>query len=146
MMTLEQNKQKLQYALFFGETPEYVLDKDGNKVISYVDDDGTVYYEETGNKVKNYSLQEPFFANISMSGGEISAQEYGIDVSGYDAVLMLDKNQIAIQETSLVWFETEPTYKDVDETILDGDKADFKVLAIKPSLNQLKVLLGRITK
>lgn len=145
-MSLDQNKQKLQYALFFGETPEYVLDADGNKIVSYVDEDGTEYYEETGNKIKNYSLQEPFYANITMSGGEINVQEYGIDVSGYDAVLMLDKGQIPIQETSLVWFETEPTYKDEEKTILDADKADYKVLAIKPSLNAVKVLLGRITK
>lgn len=146
MMSLDFNKQKLQYALYGGETPEYVLDKDGNKIVSYVDEDGTIYYEETGNKIKNYSLQEPFFASISMSGGEITSQEYGIDVSNYDAVLMLDKEQIAIQETSLVWYETEPIYKDADKTILDGDKADYRVLAIKPSLNALKVLLGRITK
>jgi hypothetical protein len=146
MMTLDQNKQKLQYALFFEETPEYMLDENGEKVISYVDSDGTIYYEETGNTIKNYSLQESFYASISMSGGEISTQEYGIDISNYDAVLLLDKGQIAIQETSLVWFETEPTYKDADKTILDADKADYRVLAIKPSLNQLKVLLGRITK
>ena len=146
MMTLDQNKQKLQYALFFGESPEYVLDENGEKVISYVDSDGTIYYEETGNTIKNYSLQEQFYANIAMSGGEISTQEYGIDISNYDAILLLDKGQIAIQETSLVWFETEPTYKHADKTILDTDKADYKVLAIKPSLNQLKVLLGRITK
>ena len=145
-MNLDQNKQKLQYALFLGEVPEYVLDENGERVVSYVDSDGTAYYEETGNKVKEYSLQEPFYASISMSGGEISAQEYGIDVSGYDAILMLDKGQIAIQETSLVWFETEPTYKDADKKILDADKADYRVLAIKPSLNALKVLLGRNTK
>lgn len=146
MMTLDQNKQKLQYALFFGETPEYVLDENGEKVVSYVDSDGTIYYEETGNTIKNYSLQEPFKANITMSGGEISTQEYGVDISDYDAILLLDKGQIAIQETSLVWFETEPTYKDADKTILDADKADYKVAAIKPSLNQVKVLLRRITK
>ena len=146
MMSLEQDKQKLYFALFYGETPEYVLDSEGNKIISYIDEDGTEYYEETGNKIKNYSLQEPFYASISMSGGEISTHEYGIDISGYDAILMLDKGQIPIQETSLVWYQTEPVYKDKDKTILDGDKADYKVLAIKPSLNTLKVLLGRITK
>ena len=146
MMTLDQNKQKLQYALFFGESPEYVLDENGEKVISYVDSDGTIYYEETGNTIKNYSLQEQFYANIAMSGGEISTQEYGIDISNYDAILLLDKGQIAIQETSLVWFESEPQYKDAERTIVDPNKADYKVLSIKSSLNQLKCVLGRITK
>ena len=67
-------------------------------------------------------------------------------MSAYDAVLMLDKGQIAIQETSIVWVETEPTYKGMDELILIENTADYRVLAIKPSLNQVKVLLGRITR
>ena len=134
------------YALFKGQEPEYVLDENGNKIIEYVDDDGNVYYLETGNKVATYDKPVEFEGNISMSGGEVITQEYGIDVSGYDALLVLDKEQIPITETSLVWFGSEPQFKDADKTILDGNKADYKVLAIKPSLNQLKVLLGRITK
>ena len=81
-----------------------------------------------------------------MSGGEASTQEYGIDVSNYDALLVLDKDEIPIDETSLLWFESEPQFKDADKTILDPNKADYRVLAIKPSLNQLNVLLGRIVK
>ena len=146
MRTLNKNKQKLYYALYKGEEPEYILDDDGNKIISYIDDDGTIYYEETGSNIPTYYEPVPFYGNISMSGGEVSTQEYGIDVSGYDALLVLDKDEIPIDETSLVWFDSEPQFKDTDKTILDYDKADYKVLAIKPSLNQLKVLLGRIIK
>ena len=146
MRTLAKNKQKLYYALYKGEEPEYILDDDGNKIISYIDDDGTIYYEETGSNIPTYYEPVPFYGNISMSGGEVSTQEYGIDVSGYDALLVLDKDEIPIDETSLVWFDSEPQFKDTDKTILDYDKADYKVLAIKPSLNQLKVLLGRIIK
>lgn len=146
MRTLAKNKQKLHYALYKGEEPEYILDDDGNKIVSYVDDDGTIYYEETGRNIPTYYEPVSFYGNISMSGGEASTQEYGIDVSGYDALLVLDKDEIPIDETSLVWFESEPQFKDTEKTILDYDKADYKVLAIKPSLNQLKVLLGRIIK
>ena len=146
MRTLSRNKQKMFYSLFKGEEPEYILDENGNKIIDYIDEDGNIYHRETGNKVKTYSKPVLFYGNISMSSGEVSAQEFGIDVSGYDAVLVLDKGQIPIQETSLVWFESEPQYKDAEETIVDGNKADYRVLAIKPSLNQLKCVLGRITK
>ena len=146
MMTLDSNKQKMYYSLYKGEETEYVLDTDGNKVISFVDEEGNIYYEETGRKVQTYDLPKEFYGNISMSSGEASAQEYGVDVSNYDAILVLDKEQIPIKETSLVWFETEPQYKDLDKTIVDGNKADYRVLAIKPSLNQLKAILGRITK
>lgn len=146
MRTLEKNKQKMYYALYKGVEPEYVLDENGNKIIDYTDEDGNVYYRETGNKVPTYFEPVLFHANISMSGGEISTQEYGIDVSSYDAIVVLDKGQIPIEETSLIWYESIPTYKDADRTIVDGNKADYRVLAIKPSLNQLKVVLGRITK
>jgi hypothetical protein len=146
MRTLEKNKQKMYYALYKGVEPEYVLDENGNKIIDYTDEDGNVYYRETGNKVPTYFEPVLFYANISMSGGEISTQEYGIDVSSYDAIVVLDKGQIPIEETSLIWYESLPTYKDADRTIVDGNKADYRVLAIKPSLNQLKVVLGRITK
>lgn len=146
MMTLDQNKQKMYCSLFKGVEPEYELDENGQKIIDYIDEDGIVYYSQTGYKIPTYFEPILFYANISMSGGEVNAQEYGIDVSGYDAIVVLDKGQIPIEETSLVWYESEPTYKDIDKTIVDGNKADYKVLAIKPSLNQLKVLLGRITK
>lgn len=146
MRTLNKNKQKMYYALYKGVEPEYVLDENGHKIIDYTDEDGNVYYRETGNKVPTYFEPVLFYANISMSGGEVNTQEYGIDVSGYDALVVLDKDEIPIEETSLVWFESEPQFKDTEETIVDPNKADYRILAIKPSLNQLKVLLGRITK
>lgn len=146
MRTLQKNKQKMYYALFKCEEPEYVLDENGNKIIDYTDEDGNVYYRETGNKIPTYFVPVLFYGNISMSGGEVNTQEFGIDVSGYDALLVLNKDEIPIEETSLVWFESEPQYKDADKTIVDRNKADYRVLSIKPSLNQLKVLLGRITK
>lgn len=146
MMTLAQNKQKMYYSLFKGVEPEYELDENGQKIVDYVDEDGIVYYRETGNKIPTYFEPVLFYANISMSGGEVNTQEYGIDVSGYDALLVLDKDEIPIEETSLVWFESEPQYKDAEKTIVDPNKADYKVLSIKSSLNQLKCVLGRITK
>lgn len=146
MRTLAKNKQKLYYALYKGNEPEYILDENGNKIVDYTDEDGNEYYRETGNKIPTYFEPVLFYGNISMSSGEISTQEYGIDVSGYDALLVLDKDEIPIEETSLIWFESEPQYKDTTKTIVDGNKADYRVLAIKPSLNQLKCLLGRITK
>lgn len=146
MRTLAKNKQKMWYALFKGEEPEYEFDETGQKIVDYIDEDGNIYYRETGNKIPTYFEPVSFYGNISMSGGEVNTQEYGIDVSGYDALLVLDKDEIPIEETSLVYFESEPQYKDLDKTIVDGNKADYRVLAIKPSLNQLKIILGRIVK
>lgn len=146
MRTLAKNKQKMWYALFKGEEPEYELDENGQKIVDYVDEDGIEYYRETGNKIPTYFEPVSFYGNISMSGGEVNTQEYGIDVSGYDALLVLDKNEIPIEETSLVWFESEPQYKDAEKTIVDGNKADYRVIAVKPSLNMSKYILKRLVK
>lgn len=146
MRTLARNKQKMFYALLIGEQPIYELDDNGNKIIDYVDEEGNIYYRETGETELVYSEPVLFYANISMSSGESQTQEYGVDVSNYDAVLVLDKDEIPITETSLIWFESEVGYRDTARTNVDGHSADFKVLAIKPSLNQFKAILGRNTK
>lgn len=146
MRTLQQNKQKLFYSLLIGEQPVYALDDEGNKIIEYIDDEGNIYYQETGETELLYSEPVYFFANISMSGGESQTQEYGVDISNYDAILILNKDEIPITETSIIWHKSDIGYRDSARTNVDGHSADFKVLAIKPSLNTLKVILGAITK
>ena len=44
-----------------------------------------------------------FFGNIAMSGGEAEAVEFGLNVGDYEAVLLVDKNSLPIDETSLIW-------------------------------------------
>lgn len=159
MRTLAKNKQELYYALYKGEEEEYELDENGNKILDYVDEDGSEYYRVTGVKIPTYFDPVSFYGNISMSGGEASTQEYGIDVTAYDALLVLDKDEIPIDETSILMFykqnfakklELYPSYDLFPEKniypgyIYEKTKEMYKVLAIKPSLNQLKVLLGRV--
>lgn len=146
MMMLNSNKQKMYYSLLTGETPVYKRDENGN--IIYIDFDGNnvPIPAEDGDVELTYSIPETFFANIAFSSGEAQAVEYGVDVSSYDAVLVVEKGSIPITETSLIWFETEPQYKDVSKTIVDYKSADFKVLAVKPSLNVSKYILGRLPK
>lgn len=144
-MTLNANKQKLQYALLDGRIPIYetYTDEEGN-VIVLTDDYGNPI--ETGEYKAGYTKPVIFYANISMSSGEANTQEYGVSVADYDAVLVLNKDEIPITETSRIWYTSEVGYLDTAETIVDGDTADFIVKAIKPSLNQLKVLLQAVTK
>lgn len=145
MRLLRRNKQHMYYCLLVGKQPQYVLEN-GNKVIDRVTSDGTVLYKVTGKTELVYSEPQGFMGNISMSSGEVYETEFGVDVSNYDAVLITNKDELPITETSLLWFNNEPTYKDQDKTIIDGSKADYKVLQVKPSLNQTKYILGRINK
>ena len=144
-MTLASNKQSMKYSLQGEKVPIYETDENGN-IIYYTDSDGNKIPMETGEYTTGYSQPVSFFGNIAMSGGEVDSVEFGIDVSGYDATLVVDKGEIPIDETSLIWHTSEVEYKDVEKTIVDENTADYKVIAVKPSLNTIKYILGRITK
>ena len=145
MMTLASNKQSMKYSLQGERVPIYETDDEGN-IIYYTDSEGNQIPIETGEHTTGYSQPVSFLGNIAMSGGEVDSVEFGIDVSGYDATLVVDKGTIPIDETSLIWHTSEVGYKDAEKTIVDGNTADYKVLAVKPSLNTTKYILGRITK
>ena len=157
MRTLLKNQQPMKYALLIGTVPvynrdengeiiyEYYEDSDGNKIY-YLDKEGNRIPSETGESETRYSIPVEFAASISMSGGEAEAVEYGIDVSGYDATVITERGDLPITETSLVWYESEVGYTDASETAPDPFTADYKVIAVKPSLNFTKYLLGRVVK
>lgn len=145
MMTLQSNKQSMKYSLQGEKVPIYETDENGN-IIYYTDSDGNKIPMETGEYTTGYSQPVSFFGNIAMSGGEVDSVEFGIDVSGYDATLVVDKGTIPIDETSIIWHTSEVVYKDTEKTIVDENTADYKVIAVKPSLNSTKYILGRITK
>ena len=79
-----------------------------------------------------------------MSGGEAEAKEYGFDSSAYEAVLVTTDKSLPISETSRIWHTSRPQYND-DGTV-NGDSADYSVLAVKPSLNAVKYLLKKLPK
>lgn len=146
MRTLSKNKQKLKYALFHENEPIYALDENGEKIVEFVDEDGIIYYQQTGNVKTYYGDLTDFLGNISLSGGESKEVNYGVDVSAYDAVLIMDKDSLPITETSLIWQESEVGYKDIEKNEIDAKSADYKVTRVSPSLNQVKYLLERVVK
>lgn len=143
MRTLAKNKVPMKYALYEGQETIYQLDENGERVVSYIDEQGNIYYVEIGSQPK-YSEPVDFFASISMSGGESEAVEFGVDIGNYDAVIITALNEFPISETSFIWVKSEPEY--TADGRLNTSTADFRVKAVKPSLNQTKLLLSAITK
>lgn len=144
MRMLKKNKQKLHYSLFLEERPEYALDEFGNKIIEYVDEEGNEYYRETGETERVYSLPVEFLGNISMSGGEAEAMEFGLNTADYEAVLIVEKGLLPIDESSLIWFESEPVIN--DNGLVDYVTADYSIIKISPSLNVDKYVLKKTIK
>lgn len=144
MRLLEKNKQNLKYALQVGEVPVYERDEDGN--IIYIEVDGQKVPVETGETEPGYSNPIDFRGNIAMSGGEAEAKSFGVDISEYDAILLMEKNRIPIDETSLIWHTSKVRYIDEQNTIVDRKSANYSIKRVQPSLNFTRYLLKRIVK
>ena len=143
MMTLNQNKQKLYYALLDNVVPIYETDDDGN-TIYYEDEEGNKIPLETGDTKITYSKPIEFYGNIAMSGGEVETQEFGLNLADYEAILVLGKNTLPITETSLIWQNTEPRFNN-DGTV-DENSADYKIVKINTSKNYDKYVLSKVVK
>lgn len=144
MMTLNANKQKLYYANQDKIVPIYETDEDGN-IIYYEDSDGNEYPLETGVTKVVYGEPVEFKGNIALSSsGEAQSVEYGLDMSSYSSVLVLDKGLIPLKESSLIWYENEPR-NDKDGNV-DEESADYRVVKVSPSINVDKYLLEKVVK
>lgn len=130
MRMLGKNKRKLKYALYTG-TERELTKRSGTTVV------------HTGEYVPNYERPVDFMANISFSGGESKEQEFGVDLSQYDATIVCAKGYIPIDETSLIFHTSEPVY---DGNYLDPSSADYTVVKHLPSLNYDKYILKRVVK
>lgn len=131
MRTLNKNKQKMYYANLIDVLQEEYVDEDGNRY-------------PTGEPKNIYSEPIESKGNIAMSGGEAEAQEFGLNLADYEAVLVVDKNTLPITETSLIWHNSEPT-KD-NEGYTDEYSADYRIVKPSPSLNIDKFVLKKVVK
>lgn len=142
MRTLNKNKQTMYYALLDKEVPIYDLDEDGN--IKYIEIDGVQVPVETGETRIVYSNPVEFKGNITMSGGESQAAEFGLNLGDYAAVLISDKELLPITETSLIWHESEPVYG--TDGYVDEHNADYTIVKLSPSLNTDRFVLKKVVK
>lgn len=142
MRMLAKNKAPMKYVLYEGQEEAIVYDDNGEPIVDYIDEQGNIYYRTQ--TVSKYSEPADFFASISMSGGESEAVEFGVDIGNYDAVMITALNEFPISETSFIWKDSKPEY--TNEGRLNTATADFRVKAVKPSLNQSKYLLTALTK
>lgn len=125
----------MYYALYSGEIPIYEY---------YTDSEGNIIPIDTGETTTGYELPVEFSGNIALSGGESEAQEFGLNLSDYEAVLVVGKNVLPIDETSLIWQNTEPKYN-ADGTV-DRFSSDYTVVKVSPSLNVDKFVLKKVVK
>ena len=141
---MNRNKQQMYYALHIGEEPIYQTDEYGELIIDYVDSEGNVYYRDTGYKKQVYSSPVLFYGNLATSGGELLNSEFGVNKSEYEAILMVDKGLLPINETSLIWHNSKPKTDAYGKAL--GESADYTIVKTSPSLNIDKYILKKKVK
>ena len=136
MRTLNKNTQKMYYANQDRVVPIYEY---------YEDEDGNMIPLDTGETKLVYGEPIEFKGNISLSNsGEVNTQEYGLNLGDYSAILVVGKDYIPLSETSLIWYENEPT-KDIDGNTNEFS-ADYRVVKVSDSLNVSKYALQKVVK
>lgn len=138
MRTLKKNEQTLYYANYVGDIPIYATDEEGNILTTDVDGD---IVEVIDSYKQGYSNPEEFEANISFDSGETIMAEYGLDVGEYNAVIQATKGEFPFNEQTLIWHTSEPEYDSSDNVL--PESADYKVVAIKSSLNEERFILRK---
>lgn len=129
MRQARKNKSILYYATFVESEPIYALDENGHKIVVETID-GVDYYEEIGQKEASYSYPVQFLGTIKR-GGVSEATEFGVDVSQYDAIMVLPTKSSPIDEKSLIW---EHTASCSDGISTADYRVDKKVKAINNTL------------
>ena len=158
-MTLRENKTPMKYAEYLGSAPIYDRDEDGN-IQYYTESEGNRYPMDTGTYENVYGNVGEMSANISMSGSDAEAREYGLSVDQYQAVLVCDKDAYPLKEGTYIWVDSPIEYlyngEEVEFTLRNGEtittksvkaeSADYQVVKKSNSLNVSKYILKAVNK
>lgn len=132
MRGLSRNRQKMKYSMLGQPEIIYDTDEDGNIIYDEMPD-GTSVPRIIGESDPKYQPPVEFYGNIAKASGIADMAAYGIDTSGYDAMLYVPKGTLDLDENTLIWYRKEPNE--------DLDNADYKVSRIPPSLDETVYLL-----
>ena len=158
MRQLRKNRQVLYYASYKGIKPVYattenyltteddklILTEDGKLLVGNVplmtNVDGEMVAVVDAYK-DEYSVPAIFKANISFDSGETRLGEYGLNSSDYNAIISAEKGRLPFDERTLIWYQSELEYDEDGQ--VKPETADYRVIAIKTSLNEERFILKK---
>lgn len=140
MRSLKKNKQSLWLATYSDQITIYERDENGEIVYDEIDGEliPRIIAERAG-----YSDPVLFHANISAGKGTAQEEVFGVSLD-YTKTISTTDMSLPLDEKSLVWFETEPTYN-ADGTVNEAS-ADYSVVGIAKSLNNVVYALKKRAK
>lgn len=124
MRDLRRNQRKMYYSLYGGQS-----EGSGFDVLD---------------TVAKYSAPVEFRASLSAGKSDAEDSPFGKDVS-YDRIISTVNKALPITETSLIWYETEPIFR--EDGSVDASSADYKVAAAPlDGLDGVRIAIKRIGK
>lgn len=143
MKTLRRNLRPFYYCLF--QSKMDVVDANGNK---------------TGEKIRVYANPVRMMANISPATGQTNTEQFG-NLDNFDQVLVYDDVNCPIDENTVLFLDTEPTYTEgvtvevtPSVTLLGEDtsevvevtipKYNYVVRRVAKSLNSVSVAVRKV--
>lgn len=140
MRDCKKNQQELYYATYSDQITEYYRDSEGNIIYDEIDGEQIprIKCERAG-----YNNPVSFYANISAGKGTSQEEVFGVSLD-YTKTISTTDMSLPLDEKSLVWFETEPTYN-ADGTVNESS-ADYSVAAIARSLNNVVYAIKKRAK
>ena len=126
------NKQRMYYALY--REPQTVYQKDAEGNVLYTEVDGDRVPVMTGDSESFYDERVEFIGNFVPVGSESYARgnvaiyrPYGIDISAYDALILMKRGELPLTESSLIWLDSAPRQRVADDVFIE-DNAGESVL------------------
>ena len=124
MKCLARNKVKFFYALY--ENKISVLDEYGN---------------DTGEHDVKHGAPIECYGNVSAAKGETSARQFGENES-YDKVIVMDNEAPPIDEHTILWVDTLPSF---DETGAIITPHDYVVKKVAKSMNSVSIAISKVS-
>ena len=139
MRLQRKNKVYITYSLFDRIEPVYKRDSSGNLVTEVIDGDQVPI--EVGQQ-DIYTNPERKLVSFSTGGKSAIKDEYGIDDTDWNAMIMVELGRLNLDTRSIVWRNNSVTYRG-DGTV-DPNSAEYRVVRVLPSNTVQRYLLQKV--
>lgn len=139
MRLQRKNKVYITYSLFDRIEPVYKQDEYGNVVTDVIDGDQVPI--EVGQR-ELYTKPKRKLVSFSTGGKSAIKDEYGIDETDWNAMIMVELGRLNLDSRSLVWRNNSVTYR--EDGSVDPNSAEYKVVRVLPSNTVQRYLLQKV--
>lgn len=139
MRLQRKNKKWITYSLFDRIEPVYKHDDNGDVVTETID--GEQVPVEIGQR-ELYTNPERKLVSFSTGGKSAIKDEYGIDETDWNAMIMVELGRLNLDSKSLVWRNNSVTYR--EDGSVDPNSAEYKVVRVLPSNTVQRYLLQKV--